>query len=298
MRRPDPSDAGGSWDGFDRIFDLAQAGPVIVDGCRLQSNRARAALLKSGASITVRASTLYGGRGLPALNCGMESETGEGPGPGNIAITGCAFYGNDGPSIFVGNDNAYFLAAARHILGANVTISANTFRDNCLPNPSIGANPQQYDYPVAVLVTCVKDVKISGNRFINNWGPNVGLFSDANVAVTGNTFVRPNEIQPWKEGTIATLGTVIYADNTPDLTLSGNTVSGKGPFSGDLLFTAPQHPSKANAVPSPPSRWMRLSTQPFRNSPDDCGHHLIFGDCFGAPLTLPGKPLSLGAEDA
>ena len=235
--KPDPTDAGGGWDGFDRVYDLDQAGPVVVTGCKLQSNRARAALLKSGASITVTDSTIYGGRGLPALNCGMEGETGEGPGPSDITIMGCTFFGNDGPCLFVGNDNSYFLTAAKNVLGSHITVRGNTFRDNCLSGPDIGVNPQQYDYPAPVLVTCVRDVTISGNRFINNWGPNIGLFSDADVRVTGNTFVRPNGIRGWPEASFATLETVIYADMTRGLTLSGNKVSPAGPFTKSLLYT-------------------------------------------------------------
>ena len=77
--QPDPTNAGGGWDGFDRVYDLDQAGPVVVIGCKLQSNRARAALLKSGVSITVKNSTIYGCR-MPALNCGMEGEPAKGRG--------------------------------------------------------------------------------------------------------------------------------------------------------------------------------------------------------------------------
>ena len=79
-----------------------------------------------------------------------------------------------------------------------------------------------------MLVTCVRNVTLSGNHFRNNWGPNIGLFADADVRVLGNTFVQPNQIQGWPEATFATLGTVIYADMTHNLTLSGNQVSQPG----------------------------------------------------------------------
>ena len=127
--------------------------------------------------------------------------------------------------------------------GSNVKVLNNTFLDT-------SSDPNQGSNGTALVLNSVSGATISGNFFDRNWGANVSCEYDQNLTITGNTFSHPNFIRPPLAGAytgqydgnqgliVADPSSVVYLADDSGVTLSGNLVSGAGPYTQQLVEAA------------------------------------------------------------
>ena len=149
----------------------------------------------------------------------------------NIKVTGCTFLNSAGLIVMAngGSDTAP--------CGSNVTISGNKFLSSGRLAPD-GGTDSIYSEGQPLSVSNVTGATITGNVFDNNWGTNISLQNDADVHVSGNTFLHPNEIHPTWASARPDDASVIWLSHVSGASLSDNRVYGAGPFTDALVKAA------------------------------------------------------------
>lgn len=214
-------------DGFAnyKVIDLNQAGPVVIKNSSFSSSRARPLLLKSGTSISVENCLIYDS---PApLKLGSEMGWGEGPRPINITVKNNVFRDMDMSAVFVGVDGA-----VANNLATNLVIEGNMFENGGQETIYGG---QTYTYGNPIWVQNATSPLIAYNVFRHNWDTNIAVKYCNDVHIVGNKFEYPNEIEPTHPDQVNPT-TVIFADSTDGLTLSGNSMIGPGQFNKSFLY--------------------------------------------------------------
>jgi hypothetical protein len=211
-------------DGIDRIYDLDLAGPVTVRNSRFSSVRARPLLIKSGKSILVENCVIANAWGT-ALQLGMESYWGEGPGPSNITIRNNEFYGNN-CSIAIG-----VFSSTSHRLGGNILIEGNRFHDD---GPHIHYMGKETVNGVPMILRGVENVIVRNNEFTNNWNANIIIQHCDGVQVIGNVFRACNQMKP-SQWFAPDLDALIWIDDSSHVEFSKNIVKERGPFAKSLV---------------------------------------------------------------
>ena len=211
-----------------QAIDNSQAGPVIIRNSSFSSSRARPLLLKSGSSVLVENNLIYDS--AAACELGAETGWGEGPRPMNITVRNNTFRDMDMEALFVG-----VAGAVANNLATNVVITGNVFED--CGQETIGGSPTS-NYGNPLWVQNATAPVINNNVFIRNWDANIVSENNTSVQITGNTFYSPNQIQPTLPYPVSP-NTVIWADNTQGLALSGNLVSDLGPYCSQFVTMTP-----------------------------------------------------------
>ncbi len=201
----------------DTLADLSACGPITATGDTFNNATGRRVNFRSGVGVTVSGCTFEDN--TPLVLGGIDS--GEGPDDvHNVTVTGNTFRHDAVCLIWADDGNTQAPA------GRNVTVSGNRFVD--------GGRGSMYNTP-PLTVNNVTGAVIKNNWFERNWSANITAQYDQNLQISGNVFSHPNLTHPSSAG--PSDQSVLYLRNISGVSLSGNLLSGAGPFTRTLQNT-------------------------------------------------------------
>ncbi len=212
----------------DFFTDLTAAGPIVLQNSSFSALEGHL-FLKSGVSLLMDHCFVHD---IPYSGLAVTGSTTFHQGPftaHNVTIQNSTFKNCQTQGIYSASGTAPN--------GENVKILNNTFQDTTSwPFGDINNN---YGTGIALEVDGVNGLTISGNTFERNWGANISCRYDANVVISNNTFNHPNFIRPFSTAYYSTdygdPSSVVWLSDDAGVSLSGNIVSGAGPYTKFLV---------------------------------------------------------------